>query len=165
MSRLFMRLKGRVFLGMTMVVLALALVGVGVFLIDIRRMERSNADMLPPTDAERAVAAPAAAAHWRTVERDLEARLRQGRPLELGAVWSTRDGVICGTVNERHSFGFVSGMLPFYAQGRGAVFGDGDQPFRARWFDCRRDRWVVLHAGSDETGVCAVRSTGICRRG
>lgn len=149
---------------MTLAALVLALVGVGVFLIDIRRIERSNADMRPPTVAERAAAAPAAAARWRTVERDLEARLRQGRPLELGAVWSTHDGVICGTVNERHSFGFVSGMLPFYATGRDIVFGDGNQPFRERWFNCRRDHWVDLQAGSDETGVCAARSTRICGR-
>ncbi len=150
---------------MTVTVLALAVLGVGVFLFDIGRMERSNADMRPPTVAERGAAAPAAASHWRTVGRDLEALLKQGRPLlELGAVWSTRDGVICGTVNERHSLGFVSGMLPFYAHGRDIVFGDGDQPFRARWFECRRDHWVDLHCGSDAIGVCAARSTRICRR-
>jgi hypothetical protein len=90
------------------------------------------------------------------VRAHLETRLDQANPLELGAVWLTRDGRICGIVNGRGSFGGLSSMVRFYTVDRQPVFHrDVDHvAFQRRWFDCRRDPFVTLHSGPTEPGFC-----------
>lgn len=66
---------------------------------DLARVERENAVQPPASSAEAARDRPRAEAEWRIARRHLEARLGQGDPLELGAVWFTRSGRICGIVN------------------------------------------------------------------
>jgi hypothetical protein len=111
----------------------------------------------PPTPAETAAAAPAARAKWRLVYAQLVRRLpNQPRPLELGAVWSTRDGRICGLVN-RWDTG-VDNMTPFYTVDLHPVFKREDERRYMRvWLKCRFDPWVPLHQGTYDTGLCATR--------
>jgi hypothetical protein len=118
----------------------------------------------PPTPAEVAAGRPRAEAKWRVVRAMLVGRLDQRAPLELGAVWSTRTGVICGLVNGWGSFGGLTGMTRFIAVGDTPAFVD-DAPnaeaakqFNTQWVTCRFDPWIVLRGGSAETGFCATRA-------
>lgn len=124
---------------------------------DLARVERENAIQPPPSPAEAAREFPRAQAEWRIVRANLEARLDQTNPLELGAVWLTRTGRICGIVNGRGSFGGLSSMVRFYTDARQPVFHqDVDHvAFQRQWFDCRRDQYVALHAGAAEPGFCS----------
>jgi len=117
----------------------------------------------PPTPMEIAAGRPRAEAKWRVVRAMLVGRLDQRTPLEFGAVWSTRTGVICGLVNGWGSFGGLTGMTRFIAVTDTPAFVD-DAPdakaaerFNARWVTCRFDPWIVLRGGSAETGWCATR--------
>jgi hypothetical protein len=117
----------------------------------------------PPTPAEIAADRPRAAVKWRVVRTMLEGRLDQRNPLEFGAVWSTRTGVICGLVNGWGSFGGLTGMTRFIAVGDTPAFVE-DAPdakaahqFNTQWVTCRVDPWIVLHGGSAETGFYATR--------
>ncbi len=118
----------------------------------------------PPTPTEVAASRPRAEAKWRIVRAMLVSRLDQRVPLEFGAVWSTRTGVICGLVNGWGSFGGLTGMTRFIAVGDTPAFIE-DAPndrsanrFDTQWVTCRFDPWVVLRAGSAETGFCATRA-------
>ena len=104
-------------------------------------------------------ARPAALAHWRSVKARLAARMHDQETLELGAVWRTKKGAICGLVNGRSSFGGLTGMAPFFTDGETiryaldtpqSQFGDG-------WSDCMGDTWLTLNAGSYATGICATK--------
>ena len=132
------------------------LAGLGFWVVDLTRVERQNAALPPPTDAQLAAAKPAARANWNLVRANLTARLHQAKPLDLGAVWSTRTGQICGLVNGRGSFGGLTGMVRFYSVQHTPVFHQDVEhlQFQQAWFQCRRDRWVELHAGAEETGFC-----------
>ena len=79
--------------------------------VDLAKFERENAALPPPSPAQAARYAPLARTNWRIVHANLEARLQQSNPLELGAVWSTRTGRICGLVNGRGSFGGLTAMV------------------------------------------------------
>lgn len=123
---------------------------------DFARFERDNARLPPPSAEQLARYRPLAQAQWRIVHANLETRLDQASPLELGAVWATRKGQICGIVNGRGSFGGLSSMVRFYTVDQRPVFHqDVDHiPFQHAWFQCRRDPYVMLHAGTTEPGFC-----------
>jgi hypothetical protein len=117
----------------------------------------------PPTPAEVAAGRPRAEVKWRIVQAMLTSRLDQRGPLEFGAVWSTRTGVICGLVNGWGSFGGLTGMTRFIAVADTPAFVE-DAPnaqaaerFNAQWSSCRYDPWIVLRGGSADTGFCATR--------
>lgn len=138
-------------------VVAVGVLGALVFAAwDLVRVERRNATLPPPTAEQMLVEKPKARAEWSHVRAKLEARLNQTNPLDLGAVWSTRTGQVCGLVNGRGSFGGLSGMVRFYSVDRVPVFHqDVDHlEFQNAWFQCNRDRWVRLHDGVEETGFC-----------
>lgn len=124
--------------------------------VDLAQFERDNAIKRPPTAAQRARYAPLARAQWRQVRANLEARLNQTRPLELGAVWSTRTGQVCGLVNGRGSFGGLAAMTRFYTVDQQPVFHQdiAHIAFQKAWFECRRDPYVMLHDGTMEPGFC-----------
>lgn len=117
----------------------------------------------PPTQAEVVAGRPLAEAKWRVVRAMLVWRLDQRNPLEFGAVWSTRTGVICGLVNGWGSFGGLTGMTRFIAVGDTPAFvedatdAEAAKRFNALWMTCRFDPWIVLRGGSAETGFCATR--------
>jgi hypothetical protein len=117
----------------------------------------------PPTAAEVAAGRPRAEAKWRVVRAMLVWRLDQRNPLEFGAVWSTRAGVICGLVNGWGSFGGLTGMTRFIAAGDTPAFvedapnAEAAKRFDTQWTTCRADPWIVLRGGSAETGFCATR--------
>ena len=86
---------------------------VGAFLFtgfDLARFERAQGLMPSPSAGQQARYQPLARTEWRIVRANLETRLKQTNPLELGAVWSTRTGQICGLVNGRGSFGGLTAM-------------------------------------------------------
>ena len=123
---------------------------------DVAKFERDNA-VLPPASPDQASRyAPLARTNWRIVHANLEARLQQASPLELGAVWSTRTGRICGLVNGRGSFGGLTAMARFYTVDQQPVFHrDTDHlRFQHEWFQCRRDPYVMLEQGTMEPGFC-----------
>jgi len=107
----------------------------------------------PPTPAERAAAAPGAWARWRLVYARLQRRLPQPPP-ELGEVWTTRTGRICGLVNSKDTA--VNAMTRFYTVGLEPKLRTDDprQYFRL-WMDCADTRWVILHEGTEQEGFCA----------
>jgi hypothetical protein len=116
-----------------------------------------------PTPAEVVAGRPRADAKWRVVRAMLVWRLDQRNPLEFGAVWSTRTGVVCGVVNGWGSFGGLTGMTRFIAVGDTPTFVE-DAPddesakrFNTQWAACRVDPWIVLRGGSAETGFCETR--------
>jgi hypothetical protein len=117
----------------------------------------------PPTPSEVAAGRPRAEAKWRIVRAILVARLDQRAPLEFGAVWSTRTGVICGLVNGWGSFGGLTGMTRFIAGSDTPAFvedapnAEAAKRFNTQWVICRFDPWIVLRGGSAETGFCASR--------
>lgn len=133
------------------------LAGFGLLIQDLARQEIANPQpsqaRLPDTPVSRASAAQA----WPAAKQRLAATLRQER-LELGAVWMTRSGRICGLVNGWGSFGGLTGMTRFYSVGERFAFSiepPGD--FYLNWSQCRGDHWQVLHAGSEEPGFCATK--------
>lgn len=138
-------------------VIVVAILGALVFgIVDLMRVEEVNATLPPPTAEQMLVEKPRARAEWGHVRANLKARLNQTNPLDLGAVWATRTGRVCGLVNGRGSFGGLSGMVRFYSVDRVPVFHqDVDHlEFQHGWFECNRDRWVALRDGSEETGFC-----------
>ena len=124
--------------------------------VDLLAFERANAIKPSPSTLQHARYRPLAQAEWRIVRANLEARLKQSSPLELGAVWSTRTGQICGLVNGRGSFGGLTAMTRFYTVNQHPVFHRDVEhaPFQQAWFECRRDQYVMLHAGTMEPGFC-----------
>ena len=126
------------------------------WVVDLVRFERTQAPLPAPTPRQMLEEKPKARAEWSQVRVRLKARLNQTNPLDLGAVWVTRTGQVCGLVNGRGSFGGLTGMTRFYSVDRVPVFHqDVDHlAFQQAWFQCRRDRWVMMHEGSDEPGFC-----------
>ena len=124
--------------------------------VDLVRFERANGMMPSPSQAQHARYRPLAEAEWRIVHANLEARLKQRNPLELGAVWSTRTGQICGLVNGRGSFGGLTAMTRFYTVRQQPVFHQDAEHvlFQRTWFECTRDQYVMLHDGTMEPGFC-----------
>ena len=124
--------------------------------VDLARFERENAFLPAPSAAQRARDRPRVMAEWRIVRANLETGLNQTNPLELGAVWSTRGGQICGLVNGRGSFGGLTAMTRFYTVDQRPVFHQDTEhvAFQRAWFECRRDQYVMLHAGTMEPGFC-----------
>jgi len=124
--------------------------------LDLARFEAAQGLLPAPSASAAAEARPAAEAEWRLVQAHLDARLNQTLPLELGAVWFTRAGQVCGLVNGRGSFGGLSSMVRFYTVDRRPVFHQDVEhvAFQKAWFECRRDRFVPLHAGTDDPGFC-----------
>lgn len=125
--------------------------------VDLVRFEKANASMPSPSAEQHARFTPRARAEWRIVRANLETRLKQTSPLELGAVWSTRTGQICGLVNGRGSFGGLSAMTRFYTTDQRPVFHrDAEHVlFQRTWFECTRDQYVMLHEGTMEPGFCS----------
>jgi len=124
--------------------------------VDLARFEHDTAIKRAPTPVQRARYAPIARAEWRQVRANLEARLNQTLPLELGAVWATRSGQVCGLVNGRGSFGGLAAMSRFYTVDQRPVFHQDVEhvAFQTAWFECRRDPYVMLHEGTTEPGFC-----------
>ena len=146
-----MPLLPRIFSG----VIVVGILGaVGLSVVDLMRVEKVNATLPPPTPGQMLVEKPRARAEWGHVRANLKARLKQTNPLDLGAVWATRTGQICGLVNGRGSFGGLTGMVRFYSVDRIPVFHrDVDHlEFQHAWFECARDRWVRLREGSGGAG-------------
>jgi len=117
----------------------------------------------PPTPIEVAAGRPRAEAKWRVVRAMLVGRLDQRAPLEFGAIWATRTGMICGLVNGWGSFGGLTGMTRFIAVNDTPAFvedapdAEAAKRFNTLWVTCRFDPWIVLSSGSAETGWCATR--------
>jgi hypothetical protein len=132
------------------------LAGLGFWVVDLTKFERDNAALPAPTNAQLAAAKAPAHATWNLVRANLATRLHQTNSLDLGAVWSTRRGQICGLVNGRGSFGGLTGMVRFYSVQHTPVFHQDVEhlQFQQAWFQCQRDRWVQLHAGAEEPGFC-----------
>jgi hypothetical protein len=124
--------------------------------VDLARFEHENAVKRAPTPVQHARYAPVARAEWRQVRANLETRLNQTLPLELGAVWATRSGQVCGLVNGRGSFGGLTAMTRFYTVDQRPVFHQDVEhvAFQKAWFECRRDPYVMLHEGTMEPGFC-----------
>ena len=103
------------------------------------------------------VARPEAMRAWAHAQDVLVRRLHQGEPLELGAVWATHSGMICGLVNGRHSFSGLAGMTPFAVEGDHAVFALDQSAlnFASYWRDCMTDQWIPVRDGSMQAGGCA----------
>jgi hypothetical protein len=110
-------------------------------------------------------------------------RLAQGRPMELGQVWITHTGRICGLVNGEGAFAGHPGMTPFYSDGNTPYFSDGLTPFHTdgaevhfaldsqtdqfegQWIACNQDGWAVLSPGSAGEGPCATKGAPArCKR-
>lgn len=125
--------------------------------VDLAAFERANAFLPAPSAEQAARYRPLALTEWRIVRANLDARLNQTLPLELGAVWSTRAGQICGLVNGRGSFGGLTAMTRFYTVDQRPVFHRDVEhiAFQKAWFQCRRDQYVMLHAGTMEPGFCS----------
>jgi len=96
---------------------------------------------------------------WAHARQVLVRRLNQQDPLELGAVWATHKGMICGLVNGRHSFSGLAGMTPFAVDGDQAVFAldQTGLAFAPYWRECATDQWIVLVQGSMQAGGCATK--------
>ena len=108
---------------------------------------------------QRELARPAAMRTWSHARMVLARRLKQPDPLELGAVWATHSGMICGQVNGRGSFGGLAGMTPFAVEGDQAVFALDQSAvgFAPYWRDCMTDQWITLQGGSMQAGGCATK--------
>jgi hypothetical protein len=138
------------------VVPAAALAWLAMILILAVRDQLALMPPRPPTPAEAAQARPAAEAHWRLVYLEIQESQEPWQPRrpELGAVWSTRTGDICGLV-DRWRTG-LDYMTRFYTLGDQLHFRDDDLRLYVRsWSKCMMDPWVVLHSGSDDEGLCA----------
>jgi hypothetical protein len=107
----------------------------------------------PPTPAEVAAATPGAESAWKGVYASLYRRLPRPPP-ELGGVWMTRGGRICGLVNTREAG--VDLMTPFYTLNGAVMLREDSVPLYFRtWMDCIDSHWVILHEGTQQTGLCA----------
>ena len=139
-------------------VMALIALGVGLIVIHAIQYEL-NVEPKRPASGKRLVAAQSMArVRWAMVKPRLVARLDQPNPLELGRVWARRDGRVCGLVNGWGSFGGLTGMTRFYTVGDAPVFKqDHGEDFEYEWWQCKRDRYVIIREGSEETGFCPTR--------
>jgi hypothetical protein len=110
--------------------------------------------------ADKAAATQSAKARWAELRPFIVTRLNQPYPIELGAVWSMHGGRICGLVNGKGSFGGLTGMAPFYADGKRPVFGfdEDNTVFNRIWLDCNGDMWIPLVAGATTEGFCGTRA-------
>ena len=109
---------------------------------------------------DRDQARPAAMEHWQAVKAMVAKRVVNGQyPLELGAVWTTHSGRICGLVNGGSAFGGLTGMMPFFQDGDTVRFKieTDQQTFADGWRECNNDMWLELEHGSYETGFCATK--------
>ncbi len=146
-------------LGLVLAVIAGLLIASGVALV-VR--DRVTGKAIGPEEQRRLLvqdrlARRAAIDRWRVQEPQLAQALGQGRP-ELGAVWSTRGGRVCGLVNGWGSFGGLTGMTRFYTEDEGFVFSARTREgFNPIWQDCQADRWQQLHKGTEERGFCGTR--------
>ena len=139
-------------------VMAIIGVGVGLMVMFTIQYELKVEPKRPATASQLTAARSMARVRWAGVKPRLIARLHQPHALELGKVWARRDGRICGLVNGWGSFGGLTGMTRFYAQDDEPVFKqDGRQDFEEEWWACRRDRYVTLREGSEETGFCPTK--------
>lgn len=141
-------------------IMVMALIAIGVALITAYTIqyELKVEPLRPANDAQLDAARSMARVRWAVVKPRLIARLRQPHALELGRVWARRDGRVCGLVNGWGSFGGLTGMTRFYAQGDEPVFKqDGGATFENEWWQCKRDRYVTIREGSEETGFCPTR--------
>jgi hypothetical protein len=111
-------------------------------------------------DTEHAAANVKAQQQWSSVHQLVVQRLSQPAPIELGAVWAMHGGRICGLVNGKGSFGGLTGMTPFYAEGRHLVFSFDQDPsiFGRVWLDCSGDQWIPLVAGATTEGFCGTKA-------
>jgi hypothetical protein len=107
----------------------------------------------------RQMVRPSVERSWPPARRLVAGRLRQAEPLEFGAVWATRSGMICGLVNGWGSFGGLTGMTPFaVAHGRAVFLADvGQLAFASYWRSCIDDPWITLIEGSMKPGYCETR--------
>ena len=107
----------------------------------------------------RELVRPQIAETWAHAQRVLVQRLRQGEPLEFGAVWATHSGMICGMVNGRHSFSGLAGMTPFAVDGDQTAFALDQTAlnFAPYWRDCMTDQWIRVLDGSMQAGGCATK--------
>lgn len=141
-------------------VMALIAFAIGLMVMFVVQYELKVEPKSPARDGAQLFAAKSMArVRWASVKPRLIARLAQPHSLELGKVWARRDGRVCGLVNGWGSFGGLTGMTRFYAQGDEPVFkqdGDG-QGFEEEWWACKRDRYVVIREGSEETGFCPTK--------
>ncbi len=108
----------------------------------------------PPTPAETAAARPQATRDWAMVAARLQARF-DDKPLEVGEVWATRTGRICGFVDARRTN--TDNIQPFFTTPdlKPHMKGDDLWAFMGVWKGCLDDRWVELHVGTEQTGFCA----------
>jgi hypothetical protein len=108
----------------------------------------------------RVAAARDAKARFPLVHAAMVKRLAQPHPIELGAVWATHTGRICGLVNGEGSFSGLTGMTPFYADGTKVTFALDSDPdvFDGRWMDCSQDKWIMIVDGTTEEGICGVKA-------
>ena len=131
--------------------------GFGVFVRDVALQEIANPPVIRPKLPSTPAGHATVAENWATTRPHLAATLRQ-RNLELGAVWSTRDGRICGLVNGWGSFGGLTGMVRFYTEGDTFAFSvDPPSDFYTTWRVCQADQWQMLHKASEEPGFCATK--------
>ncbi len=109
---------------------------------------------------DKVVAAAGARQRFEALRPIMVTRLHQLQPIELGAVWMTHAGVICGLVNGENSFGGMLGMTPFYARGSQVTFGPDvtSAEFGQGWVDCGRDMWIPILPGSTQEGFCATQA-------
>ncbi|MDR7116668.1 hypothetical protein [Caulobacter sp. BE254] len=139
-------------------VMALVVFAVGLMVMFTVRYELKVEPKAPAAGARLVHARSMARVRWASVKPRLVARLAQPHALELGKVWARRDGRVCGLVNGWGSFGGLTGMTRFYAQGDEPVFKqDGRPDFEEEWWACKRDRYVVIREGSEETGFCPTK--------
>jgi len=109
---------------------------------------------------DRREASAAAQAKWRVVRGRVAARLNDQYALEFGAVWMTHAGRVCGLVNGGSSFGGLTGMTPFFADGDRVRFPvtSTHKEWAPGWGECIADAWYELEKGSLQTGYCATRA-------
>lgn len=139
-------------------VMAIITLGVGLIVVFIVRYELWVEPKRPAEGSALVAARSMGRVRWASVKPRLIARLAQPHALELGKVWARRDGRVCGLVNGWGSFGGLTGMTRFYAQGDEPVFKqDGRPDFENEWWACKRDRYVVIREGSEETGFCPTK--------
>jgi len=144
--------------GFDLVVMALIALGVGLMLVHTVQYERRVEPKRPASGARLVAAKAMGRVRWAAVKPRLIARLAQPHGLELGRVWARRDGRVCGLVHGWGSFGGLTGMTRFYTVGDAPVFKqDHTTDFEYEWWQCKRDRYVIIREGSEETGFCATQ--------
>jgi hypothetical protein len=140
------------------IVMTLVVLSVGLIVVYVVQYELKVEPKRPATGARLVAARAMARVRWASVKPRLIARLHQPHALELGRIWARRDGRVCGLVNGWGSFGGLTGMTRFYAQDDKPVFKqDGRPDFENEWWQCKRDRYVIIREGSEETGFCPTR--------